>query len=331
MPTSNFDGSGNPNINADYYNDVVDLLTKLPNNTANLIKAKDVRDSVWTLWCRIDDIESLIVSNPPALFENPDPTPLDVGGIPAGSTFPTPTNMQDMWDMLLYPYIAPGASLSGGRVEEFGGNPNIFLNWSVTKKSNPITSIIVDGNSILPNGGDQTGIETSTGSYPTTPVVSHSNVFTMSVTDGTDTTNRSTTLTWNHRIYWGKINITGNPNLTLNPGLVNTLVSPLIDSSTLISLIGAGGAGIGTGSDLKTSKTKTYDGINGSGDFLIFAWPSSFSGSTTPIFKVNGLLNTAFTSVKTSWLFTNQFGYDNNYEVWISNTIQNSPLFIEIS
>jgi hypothetical protein len=88
---------------------------------------------------------------------------------------------------------------------------------------------------------------------------------------------------------------------------------------------------VGSGSSLSSSKTKNYNNINGDGDYLIFAWPSGVPGYDVPDFKVNGFINTAFTNVKTSWLFTNQFGYDNNYEVWISNTLQNAPLFIEIS
>ena len=326
MPTTDFDGSGNPNINANYYYTVEELLTKLPNNTANLIQAKDVRDSVWTLWNRIEDIEFLISSIPSVYFQNPDPTPVSVGGISAGTTFVDPTSMQDMWDKLLYPYIPPAASLSGGGLREFGGLTDITLNWSVTKKSQPITSITVDGNPIVPTGVDQSGSVLSNGNHPNTPLLSYSNTFSMSVTDSDGTvTSNSTSITWLNRIYWGKINIPGNPNLALNPGLSSSIP---ITSNTLTSL---DGAGVGSGSSLSSSKTKSYDNINGGGDYLIFAWPSGVTGYDVPVFKVNGFLNTAFTNVKTSWLFTNQFGYDNNYEVWISNTLQNAPLFIEIS
>lgn len=326
MPTTDFDGSGNPNINANYYYTVEELLTKLPNNTANLIQAKDVRDSVWTLWNRIEDIEFLISSIPSVYFQNPDPTPVSVGGISAGTTFVDPTSMQDMWDKLLYPYIPPAASLSGGGLREFGGLTDITLNWSVTKKSQPITSITVDGNPIVPTGVDQSGSVLSNGNHPNTPLLSYSNTFSMSVTDSDGTvTSNSTSITWLNRIYWGKINIPGNPNLTLNPGLSSSIP---ITSNTLTSL---DGAGVGSGSSLSSSKTKNYNNINGGGDYLIFAWPSGVTGYDVPVFKVNGFLNTAFTNVKTSWLFTNQFGYDNNYEVWISNTLQNAPLFIEIS
>jgi hypothetical protein len=56
------------------------------------------------------------------------------------------------------------------------------------------------------------------------------------------------------------------------------------------------------------------------------------AGSFNPIFTVNGLPNTAFTRLKTNWAFTNQFGFSgSDYEVWISNTQQNSPLTVVVS
>jgi hypothetical protein len=84
---------------------------------------------------------------------------------------------------------------------------------------------------------------------------------------------------------------------------------------------------VGTGSELSTNLTKTYTNMNGNGNYLIFAFPSTFGN---PSFIVNGLSNNAFTKVKSNFLFTNQFGYITNYDVWISNTIQNSPLNINI-
>lgn len=316
---------------ADYFPTVDQLLYKLPDNTANLIKAKDVRDSVFTLWHRLDEVSIIAGSaaSASAFFQNPNPTPYDVGGITAGSTFPAPHDMQTMWDLLLYPYVAPGPSLTGGGDREFGGPLNVTLNWSVTKNTNPITSITVDGMSIVPTGNNQSGLKLASGTHSVIPGVSESNYFNMSVSDGVNTEVDDTALNWMNRIYWGTLDLLfiGNPNLTLNPGL-SASVSALINSSTLLSL---SGGGVGTGSELSTTKSKQYDGIDGGGNYLIFAWPSNLSGATTPNFTVNGLQNTAFTKVKTSWLFTNQFGFSTNYEVWVSNTLQNSPLFIEIS
>ena len=56
---------------------------------------------------------------------------------------------------------------------------------------------------------------------------------------------------------------------------------------------------------------------------MVFAWPTSFG---TPAFVVNGLPNTAFTLISSAFSFTNANGYVNTYDVWISNTAQNSPI-----
>ena len=42
---------------ANEYSTIQELLYKMPDNTANLIQAKDVRDSVYTLWERISKVE----------------------------------------------------------------------------------------------------------------------------------------------------------------------------------------------------------------------------------------------------------------------------------
>jgi len=40
-------------------------------------------------------------------FINSNPMPVTLGGYPAGTTFPTPQTMQQMWDGFLYPYQSP--------------------------------------------------------------------------------------------------------------------------------------------------------------------------------------------------------------------------------
>lgn len=61
---------------------------------------------------RTEYIANLSSDNPSGVttFQNPDPTTIAVGGYPLGSTFPIPQTMQQMWNNLLYPYIAPAFS-----------------------------------------------------------------------------------------------------------------------------------------------------------------------------------------------------------------------------
>lgn len=291
-----------------------DLLNQIPNNNANLVRAKDVRDAVFTLWERLDNLGTS--SN---LYTNLIPTPVTVGGIAAGSTFSGET-IQQMFDKLLYPYQIPTLSLSSLSNKEYGSSASITLSWSVIKKTKNITGIIVDNQSFTPTGNSQNGTKNTMGTYNIPAPASTINTFNMSVTDGTLTNTTSTSFTWMNRIYWGTINLTsiGNPDFGTTPGATSSIV---LNSSFILSL----------SNQLSTTKSKVYSGINGGGNYIIFAWPSSVAGSLSPIFNVNGLQNTAFIRIKTNWSFTNVNGFATPYEVWITNTRQNSPLNISIN
>jgi hypothetical protein len=318
------------------YSTLDELLIQIPDNTSNSITAEDVRDSVYTLWQKVESVNIIAASaaSASAFFQNANPTPLSVGGIPAGSTFPTPTDMQTMWNQLLYPYVPPTAALSLSlSPREYGASLGVTLDWSVTRNSptNPIISITVDGAPQLPTGNSQTGTKAALGTFSWTGAGSSAtNTFTMAASDDVPTIfGASTTLTWMNKRYWGRINLSsiGNPNLTTNPGSASVVASLCTD--TLIKALN--GAGVGSGNELSTSKNKTYTGINGNGWHLIFAWPSSVAGALTPTFTVNGLPNTAFTRVRTASPFVGIGGFTTNFEVWVSNTLQNSPLNIVIS
>jgi hypothetical protein len=309
------------------YDQVADLLNQIPNNTTNLVKAKDVRDSVFTLWERINDLSVIVASASatPTTYMNTNPTTISVGGVSSGTTFPTPQTIQQMFDAIFYPYTPPTISLTPNIQKEYGQSLVQNLNWSVTKSSNTILSVVIDGSTIGGiTGNSQTGTRIVTGTYSFPLPSSTTNTFTMNVNDGTETTSTSATITWMNKIYWGTIDLSGltypNPDLTLNPSYTSYVTTAVTNSIIL-----------GLNSQLSTTKSKTYTSINGGGNYLIFAWPSSVSGSTSPTFNVNGLPNTAFTKVKTGWSFTNSNGASTNYEVWVSNTAQNSPLNIIIS
>lgn len=321
------------------YNTIDELLVQIPNNTSNQIQAQDVRDSVLSLWRRIDYVQSIAATAASAstLYTNATPTPITIGGISAGTSFTTPQTMQQMWDALLYPYIAPAAGLSiaSNASREYGSSTGVTLNWSVTKNSNTITSILVDGVPQLPTGVSQAGTKLATATHSVTPVSpSTSQVYSMTVSDGTSTPSANTTLTWLTRIYWGRIDFSsiGNPNLTTNPGSAS-LCATLATDVVIEALSGANANSQAFGSQLSSTKSKTYTGIDGAGQYLIFAWPSIVSNPYTPTFTVNGLPNTAFTRIRNnSSFYRSLYGYSGvNYEVWVSNTLQNSPLNLVVS
>ena len=287
------------------YSTLPELLNQIPDNDGNLIDAINIRNSVYTLWERISDVQ--VVASQSASFSvsysNSTPTPVTIGGIPSGSTFSNRT-MTEMWDALLYPYIAPAASLSGGNNREFGSSNVLTLSWSATKGKNIITSIIVNGTPITVTGNNQSGTQAATA----TQNVNTS--FNMTVSDGTTTPSASTSVSWSSAVYWGRTPTFALPSMSIvgsQPAWAN-------------------GAGVGSGKVLSGSRGGNYSGINGAGQYLVFAWPSTYGTYGTPAFTINGLPNTAFTKIGSNVSHTNQFGYTINYDVWISDTAQNSAI-----
>jgi hypothetical protein len=295
------------------YDNFQELLDQLPDNTGNQIDAINVRNSVYTLWERISDVQTIASQSASAsvYYTNLTPTLVGLGGIPAGSTFSNKT-MQEMWDALLYPYVPQIVSLSGGDTREFGAPNSTTLSWSFTKKSNNIVSAVITsspGSVNYPIPG--TPFSTSqSGTYPTTIVTNTDTTFTFTVNDGSQTVTATTNYKWLPAVYWGK-------------ATTNTLPSMVIPSGGT-KPTWADGASVGSGKNLASSRNATYNGINGQGQYLLFAWPSSYG---SPTFKVNGLTNTAFTKIGSAVPHTCMYNnYTQNYDIWISDTAQNSPI-----
>lgn len=314
------------------YTGLDDMIGSFPNNLNNEIDARDMRNALLTLWNKISEVE---LSSTIYQYNNNTPSVIGVGGINVGTTFSN-TTLDQMFNTMFYPYQPPLVNIffdalsSTSKNMEYGSSNLISLYWYVTKKTNPIISILVNGSNVVPTGITQNGILNTTSvqnvNTTFTITISDDSGSSPSVSDGPTVVSKTITNTWLNKRYWGFLDLSslGNPNLTLNPSSSITIGS-FISSSTILSLTGAG---VGTGSELSNNRLKTYTNIDGSGKYLIFAFPTTFG---TPSFNVNGLTNTAFTKVKSSFLFTNTFGYVTNYDVWITNTQYNSPTNIIIN
>jgi len=351
-----YDLYGNPNVVADY-RFITDLLDNIPDNTANLIDASDVRDAVWTLWSRLDEvIIGLSSSGTFSANVNYDRTRLSsapaVGGVPTGSTFSG--SIQDVLDRIFYPYSPPTCSLSGGGTREFGSSTLVTLNFTLNKNEKPINtasmqllggvtqlitplpSVITQPDTIPATFGPSTLSTTpaSVVTYAThsaTPTSTSSvNTYTLNVGDGTSTASGSTSVTWMNRIYYGTINLNTlpsnpNPDLNIRPdgsnsGQVATSIVQ-IDSfitDSIIRTTTVTSIRPIVNRPLSTTRVLTLTDFDAGGNYLFFAWPTIFG---TPVFKINGLTNTSFTKVKSNFVFTNSLGFSGvNYDVWISNT-----------
>jgi hypothetical protein len=298
------------------YSTFPELLNQIPDNSGNLIEAINVRNSVYTLWQRVSQVQTVASQSASAstTYTNASPTPYTIGGIPAGSTFSDKT-MTEMWDALLYPYIPPSASLSGGNTREFGSSNDITLSWSATKGNKNVTAITVcvgrvDQESITLTTINSTGNQSSIKSSNSTSNIN--TTFFMTVTDipnGSSTVSAQTTVSWSAAVYWGRTTSFALPSMSI------------VGSQPAW----ADGAGVGSGKNLSGSRAANYNGINGAGQYLVFAWPSSY-GIGTPTFTVNGQPFTSVSKIGNGVSHTNMHGYTSNYDVWITDTTQANVL-----
>ena len=303
---------------ADYRFSAPELLSELPDNSAQLIQAKNVRDSVWTLWNRIDDVQITASQafSQSAIYSNLNPMPQTLGGLTAGTTFSNNT-LSEIFDELFYPYISPNIQFSVSPItKEYGSPTTVSFTFSIYPGTDdPVSSITVDGTGVMPTGGYQTGtvLHTSATHSPT-PGPSTSNSFTMSVGYGSPliTDNLVVDLMWSNRGYVGNLNLSGaptyDPDLTLDQSALTIAAVASKCSDTTIK--GLSFSFLATDFTLFTGHLTNYD------DYLVIAFPSSFG---TPDFFVNDNLDTSFTKVRSN-SFSNVYGFSTNYDVWISNT-----------
>ena len=346
---------GNANVVADYRY-ISDLLANIPDNNTNQIDAKDVRDAVWTLWNKVEDISlGLSSSGTFSADLRYDRTRLSsaasVGGVPTGSTFSG--TIQNVLDRIFYPYTPPTCALNGGGTRQFGAPISVTLNFTLNKFEKPINAAsiallsgtppitpipsVVTQNNTIPatftstNGTTPASI-VSYATHSATPGLSVTNTYTLTVGDGTSTAIASTSVVWKNYLYYGTLDLSSlssnaNPDLTIRPDGSN--------SATVAASIIQIAAGISSNTIKATAETynrpiasrvfaTTMDlsltDYAAADNYLFFAWPTIFGGF--PIFNINWLLNTAFTKVKSNFAFNNEQGFSGvNYDVWISNTV----------
>jgi hypothetical protein len=325
------------------YDNVDDLLIKLLNNSSNLIDPLDIRDPVYTLWKKIEDVELVAASaNAGAgLFTLATPSTVTVGGIGIGSTFSSST-VTNLLEQMLFPHVAPfpefiittPTSLN----QEYKNLPasvTVGLSFSITKRNYNISTISFNGSNYItgfPWSSDVIGSTLISGFHPSNPGASYEQVFTMSVSDDGNngllpikTSIATASIIWQNRVYYGSPILPGGVTFNLNPTegtpASQSQVASLVND-TIIQ---------GLSSSLSTVKEHTFYQVGSSNRHIVLAWPSSMVGSSNPTFKVNGVVNNAFTRLRNAQPFQSLLLFTTNYEVWISNTPQNSPIDITIS
>lgn len=286
-----------------------ELLIQLPDNTSNLINAQDIRDSVFTLWNRIDAVSVVASMSASAsvYYTNTAQVPVAIGGIPVGMSFSGTYSVQQMFDMLLYPYVQPSAALSGGTTKEFGSNPAVTLSWNAYKNSQNLTTINLYKNAapIYSHLGSPFTTNQS-GSFGTTAVQDTTTTFSLEVIDTQPTSVFAYTYVyWDNRRYWGTLPV-GHPlvtssGLTFSHGEITALSNEL--SSGYV-------------------QTRT---ITTNYDYVVFIWPNNAVDLSTnpPHVKIGGFGNNNWVKTRSNVQFINQWGYSGtNYDVWVFGNTQ---------
>ena len=185
-------------------------------------------------------------------YTNPTPMPSAVGGAKAGTTF-NKTPINDVLDMLLYPYQNPSFSAfsidgqSSGNFElgyAYPGGSKLFT-WSISNPGNvKENSIVLNSESGLPNTGSK---------VQSIPAISKNaistHVFTIKALNTNDVEfSKTITFNWLAKRYWG---VSSSEDIT--------------DAELLAS-----------SQELSTNKNKSMNYDCTGGKYFYFAYPSSF-------------------------------------------------------
>lgn len=236
------------------------------------------------------------------LYTNSTPTLTSHGGVAVGETFDK-VSMQDMFDKILYPWVAPSVSISitgitSGAVYEKGVTKAVTACvYTVTKKSHYLTSVIL----YKTVSGTQTAITTiysgtngdsMSGTYSFSLDVTENTSFVMKATDANSKTTSSNTVsvTFVYPYYWGVVDS-----------------DTTIDENTVLGLTKSVSS--------KGAKSVSYTADNSK---MVFAYPSSY-GSLGKITDPNNF-DVTDTFTQTTLSVTGTDGTAQSYYVYTADT-----------
>lgn len=231
-----------------------------------------------------------------ARYNNDIPMYQEHGGIKVGTTFENKT-VQEMFDMILYPYVSPTVSASvqkpsNGGVFELGNTVNVTLIRAIIKvMSNKITSLVVtDGKNTITEKSD--GV--ANGGMIDLPVnvnLKTNTTFTVKAydTSGAHTDRNTGTFTFVNPIYHGAVLLDSTPT-----------EAQIKDCTKHI--------------ETKGNKTYSYTLNN---QQMLFAYPSSY-GKLSKIFDPNNFDVTSTFAVYTTKI-TTLSGDQVEYYVYVNN------------
>lgn len=321
-------GSGSTYYSQNFDN-IGELLQRIYDNSSNIILAKDVRDPIWTLWNRIQDVASQSLTQS-IFYSLGTPSTATIGGILEGSTF-SEISINRLFDSLLLPYVSPFVEHFRPTVTEMQfGNPGLIgLSYSIDVGSVPLDSgygIRFDSpnpTSLIPTkavtGNDKEGGNTNNFSptYSTNVSVIQYGVATMSFrTNDTLIFTASTVIEYKHKRYYGNISIPGG--FTPSSPISVTYVRSLLTDSVIKGL---------SYSELATN-VNISQAISFNNEYFVFAAPTVFGFNFPTGFFIDNLFSQDFTKIKSGESFSNEYSYSAPYDIWISNVALSDDVLI---
>jgi hypothetical protein len=206
----------------------------------------------------------------------------------------------DTLNKLLYPTLPPtiGVGLNFS-VFEYGDNSSLVAGWQVTRTDEPIVTISVNGQSQGVTGNSQSG------TIPITKTGLTNVTVPMNVTTATQTVSSGATASVSRKIRVGG---------STKDGFVSVLTDA--DLNGLQGIYSS------------TAKLPQTQLVINSANYLVICIPVALG--TTPTFKINGFVNNAFSLARTNQSFVNNFGFNDNVNVWVSNSFATGPILLEI-
>jgi len=293
------------------------MIASFPNNNSNVISAQSVRNMILTLWDQFGASSSITGNE--LTYTSASSSTVTIGGLQKGNSFISGRTLQNIFDTMFFPYVAPTASVSlaygGGAysntlIREYGSaTSSFYINWNITPgsfQSWAPTSIYFSGTNITYNTNIGTfyapiGLLATQSGLITIPSNTDT-VITLSVNDGI-VHNFTASIIFQNKLYWGSISTFS----TFNSSIINGLT----------------GVNGWYGSTLSSNRISSFDGFDAGGQYIVFAMPTNFG---TPSFLTNGLVNTAFSSQVLNFTNSQPGAYAASYSVWYSNTPQYSPI-----
>jgi hypothetical protein len=208
-----------------------------------------------------------------------------------------------------FPSVPPSPSISGGGVRQFGNNAGFTLSWTATRRTQPITSITVNGLSVAPGFFSALPVNGSvtSGTSATIATPNNNQTYNMTVTTASESVNASTSVTFSHKRYFY--------------GDTQDII-PFSDANTTtnVNLYDPANAEFAGG------KTKGAFNITLAGQFFYYVYPTAFGAAA---FTINGLSNTDFTFK--DFVFVNPFGFSTSFRMYRSNNLLNGTFSIAVA